>query len=139
MIQVGYRFAESLEDEQLAVVLGHELAHAVLEHRRRKEDAGIDNGALAELGRNQQVNRQAEIEADRLSAHLLANAGYDPAIVPDYWRSNAAGGLSFSFVYPSQEARARLVEREIEMYLPAERGPSWPGHLLTLRERAFAD
>ena len=32
---------------------------------------------------------------------------------------------------------ARLVEQEIALYLPQRRGPSWPGHLLELREREF--
>ena len=116
VIQMRFDFAESLTEDEMAVVLSHELAHTVLEHRRRKEEAGIDNGVFAELGRNQRANREAEVEADRLSAHLLANAGYDAGIVPTYWRSPAGrslGGLLPNFVYPSQEARARLVEREI--------------------------
>lgn len=141
VIQLQYDFAIQLDDDQMAVVLAHELAHTVLEHRRRKEEAGIDNGLFAEFGRNQQANRQAEVEADRLSAHLLANAGFDPTSIPAFWRSEIGrrlGGAMPSFVYPSQEARAELVEREMEMFLPQRRGPSWPGHLLALRERGFA-
>jgi len=140
VIQLQYTFAAQLDDNQVAVVLAHELAHTVLEHRRRKEEAGIDNGLFAEFGRNQQANRQAEVEADRLSIHLLANADFDPAIVPQFWRSEigrSLGGAMPSFIYPSQEARAALVEREIEFYLPLGRGPSWPGHLLAMRERSF--
>ncbi len=141
VIQLQYAFAGELDDTQIAIVLAHELAHTVLEHRRRKEEAGIDNRLFAELGRNQQANRQAEVEADRLSAHLLANAGYDPAIIPAFWRSalgqRLGGGLLPSFVYPSQEARAQIVEDEIARYLPLRRGPSWPGHLLELRDQEF--
>ncbi len=140
VIQIEYGFAGELTDEQMAVVIAHELAHTVLEHRRRKEEAGIDNGLFAELGRNQRANRAAEVEADRLSIHLLANAGYDPASVPAFWRSDigrSLGGSIPSFVYPSQEARAQLVEEEIARYLPLRRGPSWPGHLLALRDRSF--
>ncbi|WP_162925347.1 PDZ domain-containing protein [Aurantiacibacter odishensis] len=143
VIQLQYDFATSLTDEQMAVVLAHELAHTVLEHRRRKEALGIDNGSIMRhLGRNQQVNRRAEVEADRLSAHLLANAGYDPMLVPQFWQSpegiRAGGGSMPSFVYPSQSARAEIVEREIAMFLPSRRGPSWPGHLLELRDRSLA-
>ncbi len=142
VIQLQYHFAASLTDEQIAVVLAHELAHTVLEHRRRKEAAGIDNDSIMRhVGRNQQVNRQAEVEADRLSVHLLANAGYDPAIVANFWRSaegeEAGGGSMPSFVYPSQAARAEIAGREIAMYLPLRQGPTWPGHLLELRDRAF--
>lgn len=142
VIQLQYAFAGELDDAQIAIVLAHELAHTVLEHRRSKEEAGINNRLFAELGRNQQANRQAEVEADRLSAHLLANAGYDPAIITAFWRSafgqRLGGGLIPSFVYPSQEARAQIVEDEIARYLPQRRGPSWPGHLLDLRDRGFA-
>ncbi|VVT15310.1 M48 family metallopeptidase [Erythrobacter sp. EC-HK427] len=141
VIQIQFDFARELSDEQLAVVLAHELAHTVLEHRRRKQAAGIDNGALAEVGRNQRANREAEVEADRLSIHLLANAGFDPLSVPAFWRSDIGqrlgGGIFNSFVYPSNEARAVLVDEEIALYLPQRRGPSWPGHLLELRERGF--
>lgn len=142
VIQLQYRFAASLTDDQIAVVLAHELAHTVLEHRRRKEAAGIDNESIMRhVGRNQQVNRQAEVEADRLSVHLLANAGYDPAIIGEFWRSPAGevagGGWMPSFVYPSQAARADIAAQEVTMYLPLRRGPSWPGHLLALRERCF--
>lgn len=142
VIQVRYDFVQSLDDEQIAVLLAHELAHGVLEHRRRKEGAGVDNESLMRhFGRNQQVNRQAEVEADRLSVHLLANAGYDPMIAARFWRSaegvEAGGGPLPSSIYPSQEARAQMVEREVDMFLPLRQGPSWPGHLIDLRDRAF--
>lgn len=142
VIQLQYDFITRLTDEQIAVVLAHELAHTVLEHRRRKEAAGIDNETIMRhVGRNQQVNRQAEVEADRLSAHLLANAGYDPMIIVDFWHTpegqKAGGGAMPSFVYPTQAARADIVAREVAMYLPLRHGPSWPGHLLELRDRGF--
>lgn len=143
VIQVQFDFARSLTDDELAVAFAHELAHAVLEHRRRKTEAGIDNSTLfAQLGRNQRANRQGETEADRLSVHLLANAGYDPQIAVRFWRSEAgvrANGTMPSFIYPSTEGRAELVEQEIARFLPLRRGPTWPGHLLEWRERGFAD
>lgn len=143
VIQLQFDFARTLSDEQVAALLAHELAHTVLEHRRRKVEAGIDNASLfRQLGRNQRVNRQAEVEADRLSVHLLANAGYDPLIAARFWRSpegiEAGGGALPSFIYPTQEARADLIEKEVARYLPLRRGPTWPGHLVDLRDRSFA-
>jgi hypothetical protein len=138
VIQIDQGLAARASDPQLAVVFAHEFAHAVLEHRRRLEAAGVAKGFFGEFGKNQALNRTVEVEADRLSVHLLANAGYDPAIAPAFWRSplgRRSGGLSA--VYPSPEARAQLLEREIADYLGAGAAPSWPGHLLGKRDRPF--
>jgi Zn-dependent protease with chaperone function len=138
VVQLDQGLAAQASDAQLAVVFAHELAHAVLEHRRRLDAAGVSKGFFGEFGKNQQLNRTVEVEADRLSVHLLANAGYDPAIAPAFWRSplgRRSSGLSA--VYPSAEARAQLLEREIADYLGGGSGPSWPGHLLGKRDRPF--
>ncbi|APE28676.1 Putative Zn-dependent protease, contains TPR repeats [Aurantiacibacter gangjinensis] len=144
IMQLTYVYMTLLSDDEVAIAVAHELAHIVLEHRRRKTEAGIDNGSIfRSFGRNQQINRAAEIEADRLSVHLLANAGYDPAIAEQFWRSEVGASSSAlsipSFVYPSREDRADLIAREVAMFLPLRRGPSWPGHLLQLRNRPFSD
>ena len=136
IIQVDYALASSVDDPVLAVVFAHEFAHLVLDHDRRLHDAGVSTGLLAQFGRNGRLNRQMEDEADRLSVHLLANAGFDPAIAPALWRSEQgrklAGGLLRGGTHPSANARAEALEREIEERLPDER-PSIPAHLLMLR------
>jgi Zn-dependent protease with chaperone function len=141
VIQVNYGLASEATDEELAVVFAHELGHLVLEHRRRLSSAGVEKGFFGEFGRNQRLNRQVEVEADRIAAHLLANAGYDPAIAPRFWRSSlgqrASGGLLRSSTYPSAEARAQLIEREIADYIGAGAAPTWPGHLLARRDQPF--
>ncbi|WP_162249638.1 M48 family metallopeptidase [Altererythrobacter sp. Root672] len=141
VIQVNYGLATVATNDELAVVFAHELAHVVLEHRRRLKAAGVDKGFFGEFGRNQQLNRQVEVEADRMAVHLLANAGYDPSIAPKFWRSSlgqrTSGGLTRSRVYPSPEARAELIEREIADYLGGGTGPSYPGHLLVRRDQPF--
>ncbi len=141
VIQIDYALAEVASEQELAVVFAHELAHLVLEHRRRLEAAGVEKGFFGEFGKNQRLNRQVEVEADRMSVHLLANAGYDPAIAPAFWRSSlgrrAGGGVLRSSTYPSPEARAQLLEREIAEYLGGGTGPTHPGHLLSRREAPF--
>lgn len=143
VIQISYPLATMVDDDGLAVIFAHELAHVVLHHRTRLEAAGVAKGLLGELGRNQRLNRQVEVEADRMSAHLLANAGYDPGIAPAFWRSpagrRAGGGLMRSTIYPSATARGDLIATELDQYLPLGAGPSWPGHLIALREGPFAD
>lgn len=141
VIQINYGLAAATTDEQLAVVFAHEFGHFVLEHRRRLSSAGVEKGFFGEFGRNQQLNRQVEVEADRMSAHLLANAGYDPAIAPAFWRSDlgrrVGGLLPGSTTSLTAAARAQLIEREIAEYIGAGAGPSWPGHLLGRRDIPF--
>lgn len=141
VIQIDYGLAAAASDAELAVVFAHEMAHLVLEHRRRLEAAGVEKGFFGEFGKNQRLNRQVEVEADRMAVHLLANAGYDPAIAPAFWRSSlgrrAGGGLLRSSTYPSPEARATLIEREIADYLGGGSAPSYPGHLLSRRDAPF--
>jgi hypothetical protein len=141
VIQLSYGLASRLSDQALAAVFAHEMAHLVLEHRRRLSAAGISKGLFAEFGRNRRSNRQAEIEADRLSVHLLANAGFDPQIGLEFWLSKegrrVGGGLLRSAIYPSPKSRAEIMRREIADYLPRNTGPSLPEHLLAQREAAF--
>ncbi|MEO6152370.1 MAG: M48 family metalloprotease [Croceibacterium sp.] len=141
VIQVDYGLAAAASESELAAVFAHEFAHLVLEHRRRLTAAGVSKGFFGEFGKNQRLNRQIEVEADRLSVHLLANAGYDPRVAPAFWRSplgrQAGGLLLVSSTYPSPEARAQGLEREIADYLRAGTAPSWPGHLLARRDVPF--
>ena len=141
VIQIDYGLAVAASDDELAVIFAHELGHLVLEHRRRLEAAGVKKGFFGEFGKNRRLNRRVEIEADQISAHLLANAGYDPAIAPAFWRSRfgkrVGGGLFRSGTYPSPEARAELIEREIADYLGGGAGPGNPAHLLAGRDLPF--
>ena len=119
VIQIDYGLAAAANDNQLAVIFAHELGHAVLEHRRRLGAAGVSKGFFGEFGKNGKLNRQAEIEADRMSVHLLADAGYDPRIAPAFWRSPLGRrvGNGLSFVYPNAEARAKLLDGEITSHM----------------------
>ena len=141
VIQVSYGLAEKTSDEGLAAVFAHELAHLVLEHRRRLSEAGVAKGFFGEFGSNRRRNRQAEVEADRLSVHLLAKAGLDPQVAPRFWLSSegrrADRGILRSAIYPSPNSRAEIMQREIAKYLPAGSAPAHPEHLLSLREGEF--
>lgn len=138
VIQISHGIAARATDQEIAVIFAHELAHSILRHRDRLSAADVSKGLGGEFGRDRRLNREAEIEADRLSVHLLANAGLDPASAPAFWRSSLGrrlgGGLFRSRVYPSPEARAQQLESEIAFYL-AGGPPSFPGHLLVRRDR----
>lgn len=60
--------AFTANDDEVATVLAHELAHSVLDHQARKT-----------------LSKQAEYEADWLGVWLLARAGYDVDAVVPFW------------------------------------------------------
>lgn len=106
-IQISSGFLARFGDSALAVIFAHELAHTILGHRERV--------AAATTGKKQ-VQREAEREADRLSVHLLAAAGYDPRIAPTFWREHggAISWLSFGdTVHDSPRKRIAALEDEI--------------------------
>jgi hypothetical protein len=116
IVQIGVRFFERYDDEQVAVVVAHELAHTILRHRERLEAAGVKRGLLAEVGRNGRLFRRTESEADMLGMHLLRNAGYDPHVAVRFWRDHGGdvdGGLFRSRTHPSSKARAAAIEAAI--------------------------
>ena len=138
VIQIDFGLTRQADDTQLAVVFAHEMGHLVLEHRRRLTQAGVGKGFFGELGRNGRLNRQVEEEADLMSVHLLANAGYDPRIAPAFWRSPLGRRLSgLSLVYHTSAGRAERLDHEIAAYLPGGAGADSAQHLLALRDAPF--
>ena len=89
-------------EDELAAVIGHEIAHVVAKHskkQKRRDLAGKTAGFIAaaatyrpELMRMSQAltaeqqagyGREMELEADRLGAQYMATAGYNPLSVID--------------------------------------------------------
>ncbi len=65
-------------DADLAVVIGHELAHDILHHRQRLASAGIvDSRLLPVSAAGSAAIRKTEEEADRLGVRLASVAGYE--------------------------------------------------------------
>jgi hypothetical protein len=137
-VQISYGLAARASDDQLSAIFAHELAHSILHHRDRLSAADVKKGLLGEFGRNRRLNRDAEVEADLLSVHLLANAGIDPKAAPALWRSkfgqSLSGGIFHDRAHPSAEARALALDAEIAQYIGTIR-PSYPAHLLDKRTR----
>jgi predicted Zn-dependent protease len=131
------------DEEGLAVVMGHEIAHAIAEHGNER----MSKGLLAELGgialdaalqdKPQQTrqlffaayglgaqfgvllpfSRMQESEADRLGLIFMAMAGYNPNAAPEFWKRMAAlGGQKppeFFSTHPSDETRIRELQNAI--------------------------
>lgn len=77
-------------DDDLAVVLGHELAHNILDHRAYFDEVGLARDVLGNWGVAPWALVRAEREADRVGLFLSARAGYDPAQAGRYWRMLSA-------------------------------------------------
>lgn len=81
-------------DDELAIVVAHEMAHNILGHNARIKNERIETGILAGFGSNGRKLRDFEREADRYGLYLAAQAGYDYRLAPDFWRRlSMASGL----------------------------------------------
>ncbi len=119
----------------VAVVMGHEVAHAVAKHgQERMNQAYIQSGLLSlgalalgqdpsvgqrlvfeaiGLGSNLkmlQFSRKHESEADELGLTFMAIAGYDPREAPVFWERMSGGSNGnqppeFMSTHPSHETR----------------------------------
>lgn len=99
-------------DDELALILGHELAHHVLGHRgwHEAETRGRQTQTVPALSA---TSGGAERQTDRVGLYLAARAGFDPAIAPAFWRRFATFNWRVRFPgwsHPSAEARARDLE-----------------------------
>ena len=134
VVQVGAAFFERFDDEAVAAVVAHELSHAILNHRVRLEAAGVKWGLLKQIGRNARLFRRTEEDADRLSVHLLRNAGYDPQAAVRFWREQGGkidGGPFRSATHPSAKARAAAIAAEVATLPPAGAPDAAPAVLAT--------
>lgn len=121
-----------LTDDELAAVMGHEIAHALREHSREQvsramaTNVGISvAGALLGVGQLGQDmmgmvgkvtfelpnSRLHETEADRIGVELAARAGYDPEAAVRLWDKMAAKAdgapPQWLSTHPAHESRRR--------------------------------
>lgn len=102
-------------DDELAAAMAHELAHNILEHRRRRNEAGVRSGMMGGLGSNARFIRAQEVEADRLSVHLLDRAGYDVDAAARFWRRFGPAGLGIdSPTHPPWRRRVEALALEAQ-------------------------
>ncbi|MEP5034456.1 MAG: M48 family metallopeptidase [Parasphingorhabdus sp.] len=86
MVSVSSTLAEYVvDDNELAAIAAHELAHNILKHRDRLNALKVNRGFFGQFGKSAGRIKAAEIEADRLSVWLMANAGYDPQAAIRFW------------------------------------------------------
>jgi predicted Zn-dependent protease len=128
------------DDAGLAVVLGHEIAHAIAYHGNERmsqqlaiEAAGVGLDIfmqqkpqqthdifMSAFGVGSQIgvlafSRQHELEADRLGLIFMAMAGYDPERALSFWQEMANNGGTkppeFLSTHPSDEHRIAEIKK----------------------------
>ncbi len=131
-----------ITDDELAAVMGHEIAHALREHVREQVSAQqaarlpgmvlaivTGNQALADLGDvvsnvtlTLPKSREAEREADVIGVELAARAGYDPRAAISLWQKmNRLGGgrpPEFLSTHPNPESREQELAHMTEVVMP---------------------
>ena len=155
-------FKVATNQDQLAVVLGHELSHVVSRHgAERVSDnmatqavvaagtayagsRGTDAGAAAAaLGLGAQVgillpfSRTQESEADTLGQRYMARAGFDPRAAATLWQKmNSQGGSkppAFLSTHPSSGQRAQMLSQEAQQLMPTYEQARKSGHAPSCR------
>jgi len=132
-----------LTDDEIAAVMGHEIAHALREHSREamSKAYGIEMAKLGlgvVLGVSQETmqiadtavqygmtlpnSRGAETEADLLGIELAARAGYNPNAAISLWRKmeQASQGAPAEFMstHPSSSTRISTLQANIPKVMP---------------------
>jgi Peptidase family M48 len=80
-IWVNTGLLKDTSDDELAVVLGHELAHYTHEHTRRS----VKNGKLSLLAWGSGYSRDLEDQADRVGLRYAYEGGFDIERAVDIW------------------------------------------------------
>ncbi len=111
-VQINAKMLEFVaSDDELATIMGHELAHNILRHRALKTPS-----------------KQAEYAADRMGVWLMARAGYNVDAVIPFWtrfekRTNA--GIFADGTHPSPKKRLAAVAAAVAAF-KAQRASGQP-------------
>jgi len=136
-----------LTDDEIAQVMGHEIAHALAKHTAERmsvavaQQAGLSMaGALFGGGATGQAalqgaaiattvglqlpnSRTQEAEADRIGIELAAKAGYDPHAAPKLWQkmldaTGTRGQSDWLSTHPASEKRLQSLAALIPQMMP---------------------
>lgn len=134
-------------DDELAAIMGHEIAHALLSHQAEKvsraqlQRAGIQAGVLAgalfgyrlgsmasladnvaTLGLQLPNSREAESEADSVGLELAARAGFNPQAAVTLWQkmgAHSTGGTpEWLSTHPDTPSRIKAMQIKADQLMP---------------------
>ena len=128
-----------LNDDEVAMVMGHEMAHALREHARERMGKNAATSGLIELGSalfglgsggrylaglggqllTLRFSREDESEADKVGLDVAARAGFDPRAGVTLWQKmgQASKGSPPQWLSTHPPGAARI--QQIESTLPA--------------------
>ena len=131
-----------LTDDEVAMIMGHEIAHALREHARERigKSAATNIGAgvlsqlfgLGQVGQTLtnygaqlltlQFSREDESESDLVGMELAARAGYDPRAAVSLWQKmgTASKGAPPQWLstHPSGTTRIAEIEANLPRVMP---------------------
>jgi predicted Zn-dependent protease len=131
-----------LTDDEVAMIMGHEMAHALREHARERMGKnaatniganvlgsllGVGNSGAQLLGMGAQLvtlkfGREDESEADLVGMELAARAGYNPRAGVSLWQKMGAASKGappqFLSTHPSGPTRIKDIEANLPKVEP---------------------
>lgn len=136
-----------LTDDEMAAIMGHEIAHALREHgRERMAKSGVTSGVARVVGGLTSAifgidpsitntvtgmigqgfvlkfSRDEEREADLVGLDIAARAGYDPRAGIVLWRKMAAlnkrAPIEILSTHPGGDTRIKDMEEHMHLLLP---------------------
>ena len=127
-----------LTDDEAAMIMGHEMAHALREHARARIAKTQGTGTLLSLGASLfglgdlggvaanigtqlislRFSRDDETDADLVGLELAARGGYNPQAAVSLWEkmgqaNGGANGPSFLSTHPSGPARIQQLQNNV--------------------------
>jgi predicted Zn-dependent protease len=130
-------------DDELAAVMGHEIAHALREHGRERASQALAQGVgltvlgvalgmsqsamdltqlVLDLTFNLPNSRTDEVEADRIGVELAARAAYDPRAAVSLWqkmqKAARAQPPEFLSTHPSHDTRIAELREVSQRVMP---------------------
>ena len=128
----------ALTDDEAAMVMGHEMAHALREHARARIAKSQGTGTLLSIGAQLlglgqlgdvaaslgtqlltlKFSREDETDADLVGLEISARAGYNPQASVSLWEKmgragGGAGGPSFLSTHPSGPQRIQQLQANV--------------------------